>query len=132
MLAALRLGQSALAGEYLAGLRYRGRFLAAVEALLGEREALLLPTLPCVAPETGRRTVTVAGVGAGVQPALTGLPGPFNCSGSPVVSLPPGLAENLPVGVSLVGRIGGDRQLLRVGAWVEEVAPPIGRPALHP
>jgi aspartyl-tRNA(Asn)/glutamyl-tRNA(Gln) amidotransferase subunit A len=50
VLAALRLGQSALAGEYLAGLRYRGRFLARLEGLLAEREALLLPTLPCVAP----------------------------------------------------------------------------------
>jgi aspartyl-tRNA(Asn)/glutamyl-tRNA(Gln) amidotransferase subunit A len=65
VLAALRLGQSALAGEYLTGLRYRGRFAALVEGLLAEREALLLPTLPCVAPETGRPTVTVAGSPAG-------------------------------------------------------------------
>jgi aspartyl-tRNA(Asn)/glutamyl-tRNA(Gln) amidotransferase subunit A len=134
VLAALRLGQSALAGEYLAGLRYRGRFLAAVEALLGEREALLLPTLPCVAPETGRRTVTVAGVGAGVQPALTGLPGPFNCSGSPVVSLPVGLVPSdggpLPVAASLVGRLGGDHELLRLAAWAEAVVPRIGRPSV--
>jgi aspartyl-tRNA(Asn)/glutamyl-tRNA(Gln) amidotransferase subunit A len=133
VLAALRLGQSALAGEYLAGLRYRGRFLAAVEALLGEREALLLPTLPCVAPETGRRTVTVAGVGAGVQPALTGLPGPFNCSGSPVASLPIGLVPpdgGLPVAASLVGRLGGDHELLRLAAWVEAAAPRIGRPSV--
>jgi aspartyl-tRNA(Asn)/glutamyl-tRNA(Gln) amidotransferase subunit A len=134
VLAALRLGQSALAGEYLAGLRYRGRFLAAVEALLGEREALLLPTLPCVAPETGRRTVTVAGVGAGVQPALTALPGPFNCSGSPVVSLPVGLVPSdggpLPVAASLVGRLGGDHELLRLAAWAEAVVPRIGRPSV--
>jgi aspartyl-tRNA(Asn)/glutamyl-tRNA(Gln) amidotransferase subunit A len=130
VLAALRLGQSALAGEYLAGLRYRGRFLAQVEELLAEREALLLPTLPCVAPETGRRTVTVAGVTAGVQEALTALPGPFNCSGSPVVSLPAGLAGGLPVGASLVGRAGGDHRLLRLAAWVESVAPRIGRPSV--
>jgi aspartyl-tRNA(Asn)/glutamyl-tRNA(Gln) amidotransferase subunit A len=119
VLAALRLGQSALAGEYLAGLRYRGRFAALVEGLLAGREALLLPTLPCVAPRTGQRTVTVAGVTGGVQETLTALPGPFNCSGSPVVSVPAGLVDGLPVGVSLVGRIGGDHDLLRVAAWVE-------------
>jgi aspartyl-tRNA(Asn)/glutamyl-tRNA(Gln) amidotransferase subunit A len=134
VLAALRLGQSALAGEYLAGLRYRGRFLAAVEALLGEREALLLPTLPCVAPRIGQRTVTVAGVSAGVQPALTALPGPFNCSGSPVVSLPVGLVASdggpLPVAASLVGRLGGDHELLRLAAWAEAVVPRIGRPSV--
>jgi aspartyl-tRNA(Asn)/glutamyl-tRNA(Gln) amidotransferase subunit A len=130
VLAALRLGQSALAGEYLAGLRYRGRFLAQVEGLLAEREALLLPTLPCVAPRTGQRTVTVAGVTGGVQETLTALPGSFNCSGSPVVSVPAGLAGGLPVGASLVGRIGGDHELLRVAAWVEGAAPRIGRPSV--
>jgi aspartyl-tRNA(Asn)/glutamyl-tRNA(Gln) amidotransferase subunit A len=132
MLSMIRIGGSALAGEYLTGLRYRGRFVAQVEGLLAERDALLLPTLPCVAPAIGQRTITLAGEPMGVQAALTRLPGPLNCSGSPVLSLSAGLAENLPVGVSLVGRIGGDRQLLRVAAWVEEVAPPIGRPALHP
>jgi aspartyl-tRNA(Asn)/glutamyl-tRNA(Gln) amidotransferase subunit A len=133
VLAALRLGQSALAGEYLAGLRYRGRFLAAVEGLLGEREALLLPTLPCVAPEAGQRTVTVAGVTAGIQSELTALPGPFNCSGSPVASLPIGLVPpdgGLPVAASLVGRLGGDHELLRLAAWVEAAAPRIGRPSV--
>jgi aspartyl-tRNA(Asn)/glutamyl-tRNA(Gln) amidotransferase subunit A len=132
VLAALRLGQSALAGEYLAGLRYRGRFAAQVEELLAERQALLLPTLPCVAPEVGRRTVTVAGVRAGIQPQLTALPGAFNCSGSPVVSLPVGLAPpvGLPVAASLVGRIGGDHELLRLAAWVEALAPRIGRPSV--
>jgi aspartyl-tRNA(Asn)/glutamyl-tRNA(Gln) amidotransferase subunit A len=131
VLAALRLGQSALAGEYLAGLRYRGRFAALVEGLLADREALLLPTLPCVAPETGRPTVSVAGVTGGVQETLTALPGPFNCSGSPVVSLPVGLVDGLPVGASLVGRIGGDHELLRVAAWVEDAVRFDGRPALH-
>jgi aspartyl-tRNA(Asn)/glutamyl-tRNA(Gln) amidotransferase subunit A len=131
VLAALRLGQSALAGEYLAGLRYRGRFAALVEALLAERAALLLPTLPCVAPETGHATVTVAGVTGGVQETLTALPGAFNCSGSPVVSVPAGLAGGLPVGASLVGRIGGDHELLRVAAVVEGAAGFTGRPALR-
>ena len=133
MLAMMRIGRSALAGEYLTGLRYRGRFAAEVEGLLAGRDALLLPTLPCAAPAAGERTVTIAGTEVGVQAALTRLPGPFNCSGSPVVSLPAGLARpsgGLPVGVSLVGRIGGDRALLRLAAWVEGRAPAIGRPAV--
>jgi aspartyl-tRNA(Asn)/glutamyl-tRNA(Gln) amidotransferase subunit A len=130
VLAALRIGQGALAGEYLTGLRYRGRFAAQVEAALAERDALLLPTLPCVAPPLGASTMTVGGVETGVQAALTALPGPFNCSGSPVVSLPAGLADGLPVGVSLVGRIGRDRELLGLAAWVEAAAPPTGRPAI--
>jgi len=132
MLTMIRIGRSALAGEYLTGLRYRSRFVAQVEALLAGRDALLLPTLPCVAPATGQRTVTLDGTEVGVQAALTRLPGPFNCSGSPVLSLPAGQLGGLPVGVSLVGRIGGDRHLLAVAAWAEALAPPIGHPALDP
>ena len=132
MLTMIRLGRSALAAEYLAGLRYRGRFVTEVEGLLAGRDALLLPTLPCTAPATGQRTVTLAGTEVGVQAALTRLPGPFNCSGSPVLSLPAGQVGGLPVGVSLVGRIGGDRDLLTVAARAEALAPPVGRPALGP
>jgi len=131
MLAMIRIGRGALAGEYLTGLRYRGRFAAEVEGLLADRDALLLPTLPCAAPLASERTVTIDGTRVGVQAALTRLPGPFNCSGSPVLSLPMGLVDSLPVGVSLVGRIGGDRALLSLAAWVETVAPGIGRPAIH-
>lgn len=131
MLAMIRIGRSALAGEYLTGLRYRGRFVAEVEGLLAGRDALLLPTLPCAAPPAGERTVTIAGTRVGVQAALTRLPGPFNCSGSPVLSLPAGQVGGLPVGASLVGRIGGDRALLSLAARVEVVAPDIGRPAVH-
>ena len=51
---------------------------------------------------------------ASVRQALTALPGAFNCSGSPVVSIPVGLVDGLPVGLSLVGRAGGDHELVRV------------------
>jgi aspartyl-tRNA(Asn)/glutamyl-tRNA(Gln) amidotransferase subunit A len=132
VLDAIRLGQSALATEYLAGLRYRGRFVALVEELLGGRDALLLPTIPVVAPERASRVVRLGdGSELGVQVALTALPGAFNCSGSPVVSMPVGLVDGLPVGASLVGRIGGDHELLRMAAVVEDAARFTGWPVLH-
>jgi aspartyl-tRNA(Asn)/glutamyl-tRNA(Gln) amidotransferase subunit A len=132
VLAAIRLGQSALATEYLAGLRYRGRFVALVEEALDEHDALLLPTTPVVAPGSASQTVRLGdGSEMGVQVALTALPGAFNCSGSPVVSLPVGLVDGLPVGASLVGWIGGDFELLRVAAAVEAAAHFTARPVLH-
>jgi aspartyl-tRNA(Asn)/glutamyl-tRNA(Gln) amidotransferase subunit A len=132
VLAAIRLGQSALATEYLAGLRYRGRFVARVEELLDGRDALLLPTIPVVAPERASQVVRLGdGSEMGVQVALTALPGAFNCSGSPVVSVPVGLVGGLPVGASLVGRIGGDRDLLRIAEVVEGAAGFTERPVLH-
>jgi aspartyl-tRNA(Asn)/glutamyl-tRNA(Gln) amidotransferase subunit A len=132
VLAAIRLGQSALATEYLAGLRYRGRFVALVEEALDGRDALLLPTIPVVAPERASSVLTLGdGAQMGVQEALTALPGAFNCAGSPVVSLPAGLVDGLPVAASLVGRIGADHELLRIARMVEDTAAFSGRPALH-
>jgi len=132
VLAAIRLGQTALATEYLAGLRYRGRFVAQVERLLQGRDALVLPTIPVVAPEIGAQVIRLGnGRDAGVQESLTALPGALNCSGSPVVSLPVGLVDGLPVGASFVGRIGGDHELLRVAAVVEGVTRFTGRPVVH-
>jgi aspartyl-tRNA(Asn)/glutamyl-tRNA(Gln) amidotransferase subunit A len=132
VLSAIRLGQSALATEYLAGLRYRGRFVALVEELLDGRDALLLPTIPVVAPDRDSRVVRLGdGSEVGVQVTLTALPGAFNLSGSPVVSIPVGLVDGLPVGASLVGRIGGDYRLLQVAAVVEDAAHFTARPVLH-
>ena len=62
---------------------------------------------------------------------MTALPGAFNCSGSPVLSLPAGLSDGLPVGASLVGRLGADRELLQVAEAVQAVAPVKGRPAVY-
>jgi aspartyl-tRNA(Asn)/glutamyl-tRNA(Gln) amidotransferase subunit A len=128
MLAALRIGQSALAVEYLRGLRYRGRFAALVDGALAGRDALVLPTIPVPAPEHGQPGLRLGDRELGVQEALTALPGAFNCSGSPVVSLPVGLADGLPVAASLVGRAGEDAELLELAMTVETVAPRIGRP----
>jgi aspartyl-tRNA(Asn)/glutamyl-tRNA(Gln) amidotransferase subunit A len=131
ILKAIRRGQQALAVEYLAGVRYRDRFAELVEGLLAGRDALVLPTIPVVAPPVASRVLRLGdGREMGVQEALTALPGAFNCSGSPVVSLPVGLLDGLPVGLSLVGRIGADRELLAVAAVVEAVARFTGRPAL--
>ena len=121
------------AGGYLTGLRYRGRFAAEVEGLLAGRDALLLPTLPCAGPAAaGERTVTIAGTEVGVQAALTRPARPVQLLGQPGPVPPrrPG-RRPLPVGVSLVGRIGGDRDLLPLAAWVEALAPEIGRPAIR-
>jgi len=43
--------------------------------------------------------------------------------------VPVGVAGGLPVGASLVGRIGGDHELLRVAAVVEDAIRFTARPA---
>ena len=131
ILKAIRRGQQALAVEYVAAVRYRGRFAALVEDLLGTRDALVLPTIPVVAPSRDTRVLVLGdGRRMGIQEALTALPGAFNCSGSPVVSVPVGLVDGLPVGLSLVGRLGADQELLAVAEVVEAAARFSSRPVL--
>jgi aspartyl-tRNA(Asn)/glutamyl-tRNA(Gln) amidotransferase subunit A len=49
---------------------------------------------------------------------------PFNLSGNPAVTLPAGLhSDGLPVAIQLVGRRGGDAQLLRAAALFELARP---------
>jgi len=132
ILNAIRRGQQMLATEYLGGRRYRERFAALVEGLLDGRDALALPTLPVVAPAVTAREVELGdGNRASVRQALTALPGAFNCSGSPVVSIPVELVDGLPVGLSLVGRAGGDHELVRVAKAAEDAARFTGRPVMH-
>lgn len=56
---------------------------------------------------------------------------PFNATGHPALTIPCGLdRDGLPVGLQLVGRIGTDAEMLRIGALLEKVVDPIGRPPL--
>jgi aspartyl-tRNA(Asn)/glutamyl-tRNA(Gln) amidotransferase subunit A len=80
---------------------------------------------------TAREVELGDGNRASVRQALTALPGAFNCSGSPVVSIPVGLVDGLPVGLSLVGRAGGDHELVRVARAAEDTARFTGRPVVH-
>lgn len=51
-----------------------------------------------------------------------------NIAGLPALALPFGLADGLPVGVQLVGPIGCDLVLLRLGQMIEDRAPPLTFP----
>lgn len=55
---------------------------------------------------------------------------PFNATGHPALSIPCGKdPDGLPIGLQLVGRIGSDAGLLRIGALIAQACEPIGRPA---
>jgi aspartyl-tRNA(Asn)/glutamyl-tRNA(Gln) amidotransferase subunit A len=93
-----------------------------VDLALAECDALVLPTLPIVAPTVGAADVTFPGSSEpfAVRPALLRLTQLFNITGHPAISLPVATA-GLPVGLQLVGHLDRTKALLDVAASVERV-----------
>jgi aspartyl-tRNA(Asn)/glutamyl-tRNA(Gln) amidotransferase subunit A len=121
MRAAFALGRIQTAEEYLEGRVYATWFASRLEQALCGVDVLALPTTLVLPPKIGQNEVEVGGRRLGVQAALTALTGPFNCCDAPVISVPAGAVDRLPVGLSLIGRPAGDRQLLAIAEVVESV-----------
>jgi aspartyl-tRNA(Asn)/glutamyl-tRNA(Gln) amidotransferase subunit A len=103
------VGQLIPAPAYLHAQRVRRRLREQVDALLGEVDALLLPTATNVAP----------------PPDTTGDPSfqaPWSLLGLPSISLPSGLSDDgLPFGTQLVGARFAEATLLGAAGWCESV-----------
>ena len=103
----------------------RRRVRAWLLGLLEGRDALLVPTTPYPAYRADAEEVTL-GPGRTVSIHRVGLgwmTSSINLAGLPALSLPAGrTAEGMPVGVSLVGRPGGDEVLFGLaGGWTRAV-----------
>lgn len=113
-------GRTVTAVQYLDAQDARAQLTAAVDALLEGAEALMLPTLPLVAPPLGCDQVTLA-PGTAPLPVRTAMlkhTQLFNLTGHPAISLPVATVS-LPVGLQLVGRRGATAALLDLAAGLE-------------
>jgi aspartyl-tRNA(Asn)/glutamyl-tRNA(Gln) amidotransferase subunit A len=116
----LRAGRDITAVSYLKARQTRRILTAAVDTLLADVDALLLPTLPIVAPLIGATSVTMDGVEMLVRAAMLKHTQLFNITGHPAITLP--LSTNgLPVGLQLVGRRNETSHLLDVAAACESL-----------
>jgi aspartyl-tRNA(Asn)/glutamyl-tRNA(Gln) amidotransferase subunit A len=118
----ITMGRTTSAVAYLAAQSFRRDLRLSVDALLEDADALVLPTMPIVAPPLGAETVALEPGGAEVAVRATMLKHtqPFNMTGHPAISLPIP-TRGLPVGLQLVGRIGETPRLLDVAAACERV-----------
>jgi amidase len=99
-----------------------------VQSVLSGYELLVTPTLACLPVEnsdTRGETLGPSEVnGVAVDPCIGWcLTYPLNFTGHPAASVPAGLAEGLPVGMQVVGRLGADTDVLAAAAAVERVRP---------
>jgi amidase len=83
----------------------RASFRAEVDAALQELDALALPTMTHAPPALS------AAVDSSVITNMTALVRPFNLSGHPAITIPLVAPDGLPVGLQLIGRMGGDASL---------------------
>jgi amidase len=90
--------------EVAAAETVRGHFRAEVDAALERVDALALPTLPDLPPTLAEAADARAAL------RLSSLVRPFNLSGHPALTLPV-LADGLPAGLQLVGRMQEDEAL---------------------
>lgn len=117
-------GGAHLAVEYLAALRFRQDMAGRYDTWMEDYDAVILPTVPVVAPPLDQGSVlTPGGTEENVRATLTRFTAPFNFLGLPALSIPWGLHEGLPVGLQLVGRRGEDDQLLALGKEIQRIMP---------
>ena len=99
-----------------------------VQAVFSGHDLLVTPTLACLPvtnSETRGETLGPSEVnGVAVDPSIGWcLTYPLNFTGHPAASVPAGLAEGLPVGMQVIGRLGADTDVLAAAAAVEQVRP---------
>lgn len=116
----LELGRYVLAEDYVRAQRARNILRDEVDAELSRYSALLLPTLAIVPPRLGTKTITLGGETSTTRALTLRLTQLFNLTGHPVVTMPCGTVEGLPIGVQLVGRRGCTEQLLSLALACEE------------
>jgi aspartyl-tRNA(Asn)/glutamyl-tRNA(Gln) amidotransferase subunit A len=114
----LEWGRTITAIDYLRARDTQVTLRRGVDAALDGCDALVLPTLPIVAPRIGEAEVTIGAATLPVRAAMLRLTQLFNITGHPAISLPVP-TSGMPIGLQLVGRIGDTPGLLAVAAACE-------------
>lgn len=116
-------GRAIPATKYVDAQTFCRQLQADVDRVLADVDALVLPTLPILAPVHGTEDMTVDPAVGGRTPVRSVMlkhTQPFNMSGHPAISIPiPGAA--LPVGLQIVGRRDQTAGLLAIAAACEKI-----------
>jgi len=114
--------------DYVQAQRLRRRAQGVYRSILKRVDCLLVPTTPIVAPMIGQTEVAVGGQVEDVRIASTRLVRGFNALGLPALAMPAGFTRGgLPIGMQLVGRAFGEKELLRIATALEDATGHVGR-----
>jgi len=123
---------------YVLGQRARRLAAEAVRPVFEGVDVLAAPTMPVSPPPIGAETVEVGGQAIPYRLSVIPFNSPWSCLGLPVVSLPCGFVDGLPVGLAIVGRRFAEETILRAGhafqretSWHEQ-RPPLETQEVEP
>ena len=126
--ALLDMGRVIPGVDYVQAQRLRRRAQGVFRAVLKQVDCLLVPATPMVAPGIGQTEVAIGGQVEDVRIATTRLVRGINALGLPALSMPAGFTRGgLPIGMQLIGRPFGERELLRIGAAIEDATGHLSR-----
>jgi aspartyl-tRNA(Asn)/glutamyl-tRNA(Gln) amidotransferase subunit A len=114
--------------DYINAVNSRPPLMQRFAASMADHDIVVTPTTCTFAPLIGESVLTVAGKEVETRAALNSLTLPFNMVGFPVVSIPMGLVQGLPVGVQLAARPFEESTLLRTVHAYEKRYGPFPRP----
>jgi aspartyl-tRNA(Asn)/glutamyl-tRNA(Gln) amidotransferase subunit A len=107
--------------DYVQAQRLRRRAQGVFRSILEQVDCLLVPATPITAPNIGQMEVAIGGETEDVRIASTRLVRGINAIGLPSLAMPAGFTRGgLPIGMQLIGRAFGEKELLRIGAAIED------------
>jgi aspartyl-tRNA(Asn)/glutamyl-tRNA(Gln) amidotransferase subunit A len=108
---------------YVQAQRKRQEYAERMERALSSVQLMLAPTLPITAPRIDQSEVMIGRRLHDIRSTLLSLTRPANLSGQPAISVPCGFAEELPVGLQIIGRRNDDLTVLRAAYAYEQATP---------
>ncbi|MGH6860765.1 MAG: amidase [Phyllobacterium sp.] len=119
---AARIGESYGGAQYMAAEVHRGRYGAAMDALLVDFDFVVSPTVPVPPFEAGHEVPPKSRAQSWAE--WSSFSFPINLSQQPACSLPCGSMEDgLPIGMQIIGGRGADGDVLSAALTYEEMYP---------
>lgn len=117
----LKLGEIPSAVDYLQAQQIRQQLNRGFKRMFEKVDVLITPTVPFLAPKIGEDIVSLNGTNVSFLDHIIRFTGPFNLTGLPVVSVPAGFAEGLPVGMQIIGPAFKEELVLDVAHTFEQI-----------
>ncbi len=107
------------AADYIAAREVGDAVRGRLDRLFSDVDALATPVAPFLTSEAARASKAHPSTGG-----VAVFTAPFNLTGHPALAVPCGMsAAGLPIGLQLVGRAGGEAELLRLAGMYEQASP---------